>query len=106
MLTVLATPFITSGVMFVVKWLVGLAMTDNGDATKWWLRALLVVLSLLGYVADSALNGTPVDPNIVSSDVVMFVSTGALAYLAHAFYSTLFRQSVSPSLDTPPESRD
>jgi hypothetical protein len=102
-LMLLAVPFITSALMFVIKWLVGLAMTDNGPTTTPWLRALLVMFSLLGYVGTAALNGTPVDPNIVSQDVTLFIGTGVLAYLAHAFYNSAFRRTLSPSVDTPPQ---
>jgi hypothetical protein len=34
----------------------------------------------------------PVDPNIVTQDVIAFIGTGVLAYLAHAFYNSAFRR--------------
>jgi hypothetical protein len=91
-LTLLAVPFITTAVMFIVKKLAGLYMTDNGPATRPVLRTFLVLLSLFGYVATAQLNNTPIDPNIVSQDVTMLLSTGVLAYLAHAFYNSAFRR--------------
>jgi hypothetical protein len=90
-LTLLAVPFITSGIMFVIKWLAGLYMTDNGPDTRPWLRVFLVLISMFGYVATAQISNTPIDPNIVSQDVTMFLSTGVLAYLAHAFYNSAFR---------------
>lgn len=88
----LAVPFITSTIMFAVKRLSGLYMTNNGPTARPWLRALLVFLSFVGYVATAQLSGVPVDPNIVSQDVVALIGTGVLAYLAHAFYNSAFRR--------------
>jgi hypothetical protein len=90
-LALLAVPFITTAIMFIVKKLAGLYMTDNGPTARPWLRVFLVVISFFGYVATSQLNNTPIDPNIVSQDVTMLLSTGVLAYLAHAFYNSAFR---------------
>src|ERR1700750_2233164 len=42
-------------------------------------------------VATNQLNNTPIDPNIVSQDVVALLGTGVLSYLAHAFYSSTFK---------------
>lgn len=91
-LALLAVPFITSAVMFVIKWLAGLYMTDNGPVARPWLRTFLVLISFFGYVATSQLNNTPIDVNIVSQDITMLLSTGVLAYLAHAFYNSAFRR--------------
>jgi hypothetical protein len=88
----LAVPFITSTIMFAIKKLAGLYMTDNGPSARPWLRAMLVFLSLVGYVAAAQLSGVPVDPNIVTQDVMAFMATGVLAYLAHAFYNSAFRR--------------
>jgi hypothetical protein len=90
-LALLAVPFITSAVMFIIKKLAGLYMTDNGPSARPWLRVFLVLLSLFGYVATAQLNNVPIDPNIVSNDVTMLLGTGVLAYLAHAFYNSAFR---------------
>jgi hypothetical protein len=57
-----------------------------------WLRAILILFSFFGYLADTALNGTLLDPNIVSQDVLALMGTGVLAYLAHAFYNSMFRR--------------
>jgi hypothetical protein len=43
-------------------------------------------------MAASALNGTPLDTNVVSDLVRAFIETGVLAYLAHAFYNSAFRR--------------
>jgi hypothetical protein len=53
---------------------------------------LLVLFSFFGYHADMAISGAPLDPNIVSQDVTAFIATGVLAYLAHAFYNSVFRR--------------
>jgi hypothetical protein len=47
----------------------------------------------VGYVATAQLSGVPVEPNIVTQDVIAFIATGVLAYLAHAFYNSAFRRS-------------
>lgn len=88
----LAVPFIVSGIMFGVKWLSGLYMTNNTVDAKPWLRALLVLFSFLGYIASAQLSGAPIDPNVVTQDVMAFIGTGVLAYLAHAFYNSAFRR--------------
>lgn len=85
-------PFITSAIMFGVKRLAGLAMTNNGEKTKPYLRSLLVLFSLGGVVAAGFLSGQEIDPNAVSELVVAFLETGVVAYLAHAFYNSLFRK--------------
>ena len=86
----LAIPFVVSGIMFIIKWLAGLQLVSNGATAHPWLRAILIVVTFLGVVASSFLNGTPVDPNQVTSLVSLFVNTGVLAYFAHAFYKTAF----------------
>jgi hypothetical protein len=89
----LLVPFITSAIMFGVKALAGLYLVGNGETEKPWLRAILIGVSLLGVVATNFLNGTPVDPQQVSSLVTAFIQTGVLAYFAHAFYNSAFKQS-------------
>jgi hypothetical protein len=56
--------------MFGSKWLVGPAAIDNGPDARPWLRALLIVFSFLGYLADTALTGATLDPNIVGQDAL------------------------------------
>ena len=91
-LLLLAVPFITSVIMFGVKWLAGLNATDNGAQPRPFLRTMLVVVSLGGVIATSTLNGTPVDPNVVSQDLIAILETGVLAFFAHAFYNSVFRR--------------
>ena len=67
-------------------------MTDNGPAARPWLRALLLLFSLVGTIAAAQLSGTPSGPNVVSADVLAIVQTGVVAYLAHAFYTSAFRR--------------
>ena len=91
-LLLLLVPFITSIIMFAVKALAGLAMTDNDGKPKVFLRSVLVIFSLGGYIATQTLAGQDVDPNRVSELVEVFLSTGVLAYLSHAFYNSAFRR--------------
>lgn len=88
----LAVPFITSTIMFGVKALAGLAMTDNGGTPRVFLRTVLVIFSLGGYIATKILAGEDVEVDRVSQLVEMFFSTGVLSYLSHAFYNSAFRR--------------
>jgi hypothetical protein len=74
--------FVLNMVMGVVKWLSPLETT----AAK---RVILALLSLAGVIATSAMTGTPVDPNMVSSIVQVIVEAFVAFVLAHGSY-TLF----------------
>ena len=91
-LLLLTVPFITSIIMFGVKALAGLYMTDNSSEPRPFLRSVLVTFSLGGYIATQTLAGQEIDPNRVSEFVQMFFATGVLAYLSHAFYNSAFRR--------------
>lgn len=76
------SPFALNIVMGVVKWLSPLETT----ASK---RVILALFSLAGVIATSAMTGTPVDPNMVSSIVQVIVEAFVAFVLAHGSY-TLF----------------
>ena len=66
-----------------VKWL------SSEETGKVWLRGMLIVFSILGIIAASALNGTPVDFNQISDLVKLLVESGALAFLSHLSYQAI-----------------
>lgn len=76
------SPFALNLVMGVVKWLSPLETT----ASK---RVVLALFSLAGVIAASAMTGTPVDPNTVSSIIQTIVEAFVAFVLAHGSY-TLF----------------
>ncbi|MEA2988785.1 MAG: hypothetical protein QOG83_1496 [Alphaproteobacteria bacterium] len=39
-----------------------------------------------------AVNGRPIDPTIISEDLVAILETGVLAYVSHAIYNSAFRR--------------
>lgn len=59
----LAVPVITTAVMFVVKKLAGLAMFQNGARNKPFLRFVLILVTISGMAAGSALTGNEIDPD-------------------------------------------
>ncbi len=73
--------------------------TGNGATAKPWLRAVLLGISLAAYIATQIVNGTSVDPNVVSTDLQAIVATGVLAYFAHAFYNSAFRRVLGFGVD-------
>jgi hypothetical protein len=66
----------------VVKWLSPLETTGSK-------RVILALFSLAGVIATSAMTGSPVDPNMVSSIVMVLVEAFVAFLLAHGSY-TLF----------------
>jgi hypothetical protein len=84
------SPFILNAVMGVAKWAGGL----QGTAGK---RFLLAVLSLVGVVSFSALNGTPVDPNSISSLVQTILEAFVAFLAAHGSYHLFFSQPSTPA---------
>lgn len=85
MLTAIAAaagPFIINGAMEFTKWLTN-ASTTGGK------RFLLALIAILGAIAYSALNGTPLDVNSVTSLGQVAFEAIAAFLAAHGSYSLL-----------------
>lgn len=76
------SPFLLNVVMAIIKWLTPTESTA-------WKRGVLALLSLAGVIATSAMTGTPVNPNEVSSLLTAIVEAFVAFLLAHGSY-TLF----------------
>lgn len=63
-----------------------LSVVKNTNA---WLRGILVVLSALGVLAASALNGTPIDMNSLSSLGTLLLETLVVAFGSHFSYTAI-----------------
>jgi hypothetical protein len=83
---ILAVPFVNNGLMFLVKWLAGLAMFENGARNHPFLRFTLVLLSLIGMGATSLLTGNPIDPDSVSSLALLGLETALSFCVSHIVY--------------------
>lgn len=79
------SPFILNIVMGVVKWLSPLETTTSK-------RAVLALFSLAGVIATSAMTGTPVDPNMISSITQVIVEAFVAFVLAHGSYTLFWKQ--------------
>jgi hypothetical protein len=90
-LLTLALPFATTAVMFALKKVAQFRMFDNGAEARPWLRALLIITSVIGTGALSFLNGTDVNPDSISYLIQLLLQTGANAYLSHSFYNQISR---------------
>ena len=75
-------PFGLNMIMGIVKWLSGLETTAS---KRFW----LALFSLVGVVALKATNGTPVDPNQISSLLQVIAETFIAFIASHGSY-TLF----------------
>lgn len=80
----LLLPFVNNIVMSVIKWLGDNAIAPNSRNAV--LRSVLAALSLVGVIAASFLNGTPVDPNQVSSLVIVILETVGVFVVSHFSY--------------------
>jgi hypothetical protein len=76
------SPFVLNAVIGIVKWLSPLETTTSK-------RVVLALFSLAGVIATSAMTGTPVGPNIASSNLQVVIETFIAFVLAHGSY-TLF----------------
>jgi hypothetical protein len=88
-LLILAVPFLTTAIMFGVKWLANLAMFANGAVHKPWLRFVLVLLSLIGVVSSSLITGAEINPDSISNLVLIGVQALLSAGASHVFYLIL-----------------
>lgn len=67
-------------VMSAVKWLAGWSVTRT------WLRVVLALLSILGVISASALNGTPVNFDSISQWVQLIAEVAGVAMASHFSY--------------------
>lgn len=81
----LLIPFLNLIVMSLIKWLFSdefkSAVTRN-----WRLRAILLTLSFVGTVANSVINGSPVDASVVGEFLTILVITVGEALASHVSY--------------------
>jgi hypothetical protein len=82
----LCVPVVTTGIMFLVKKLAGLEWFANGASARPFLRFALVLFSLLGIVSSSLLTGNQINPDSISSLVVLALETGVSAFGSHWIY--------------------
>lgn len=81
----LLLPFANLVVMSAIKWL--FASSFRSAATRdWRLRTILTVLSLIGVVSNSLVNGLPLDANVVGGFIETIVMTVGLALVSHLSY--------------------
>lgn len=83
---VLAVPPIVTAVMFGVKRLAGLAMFANGASAHPFLRFALIIFTLIGIGSTSLLTGNSIDPDSVTSWVVLAIETAVSAFGSHWIY--------------------
>ena len=82
----LCVPVVVTAVMFLAKKLAGLEWFANGASARPFLRFTLVLFSLLGIISTSLLTGNQINPDSISSLVVMAFETGVSAYGSHWIY--------------------
>jgi hypothetical protein len=91
MLTAIITavgPFALNAVMELTKWLTNVGSTGGK-------RFLLALLSLAGVIAYSALNGTPLDVNSVSSIATVLLTSAGAFLAAHGSYTLLTGKTIT-----------
>lgn len=90
-LIVIVLPFVVNAVMFGIKYLAGMAMVDNGPNSRLFLRSILIALSIVGSVAASIANGTPLDETGIRQQIELVLQGLVSAYVSHAVYNSSFR---------------
>jgi hypothetical protein len=75
-------PFVLNGAMEFTNWFTSISSTAGK-------RFLFALLSLVGVIAYSALNGTPLDVNSVSSIATVVLTTAGAFLAAHGSYSLI-----------------
>lgn len=83
-------PFLINGAMEFTKWLTSVSTTAGK-------RFLLAVIAIIGAIAYSALNGTPLDVNSVTSLGQVAFEAIAAFLAAHGSYSLLKGSSTTTS---------
>ncbi len=81
-------PFVNNLVMSALKWSLQTRFIDVANR-DWRLRVALVIMSLIGVVSTAALNGTPVDPNSVTSLTATLVEVLTIALASHLSYKVV-----------------
>jgi hypothetical protein len=81
-------PFIINGAMEFTKWLTSVSTTGGK-------RFLLALIAILGAIAYSALNGTPLDVNSLTSLGQVAFEAIAAFLAAHGSYSLLTGKTAS-----------
>lgn len=66
--------------------LAGVKVVAQEAATRAWLRGTLVILSLVGVIASSAISGTEIDFNQISDLWKLFLETAGLVLASHFSY--------------------
>ena len=87
----LLVPFIVNAIVMGYKWVAGLNLVGN-PSYKGILRLAAILLSLLGVVATSWLNGEPVDVDSITSLVKAFLETVVVFLAAHGSYSLVTKK--------------
>jgi hypothetical protein len=85
------SPFIMNGAVEFTKFLTGF----NSTAGK---RFLLAIVAFLGAMSFSALNGTPLDMNSVSSILQTAFEAFFAFFAAHGSYSILTGKTIAPEV--------
>lgn len=84
----LLLPFVNNLVMSGIKWL----FTDAFKAAasrNWKLRLLLTGLSLVGVISMAALNGNPVEPNLVTDLLSTALLTIGVTIVSHFSFKVI-----------------
>ena len=83
-------PLVLNAVMQLTKYLTNVSSTGGK-------RFLLAIVSIIGVVAYSALNSTPLDVNSVSSLATVALQSVLAFFAAHGTYSLLTTPSTTPN---------
>jgi hypothetical protein len=82
------SPFVLNAVMGLAKWF-GNLQTTAGK------RFLLALFSIIGVLAYSSLNGTPVDTNSISNLVTVAMQALAAFLMAHGSYVLFWQKAAA-----------
>lgn len=84
----LLLPFVNNLVMSGIKWLFAGSLKVEAQR-NWRLRLLLTGFSLIGVVSMAALNGSPIEPNVVSDLLITALLTIGVAVASHFSYKVV-----------------
>ena len=83
-------PFVLNAATEGAKWLTGFSSTAGK-------RFLLAVLAIFGAVSFSAINGTPLDVNSITSLIQVALEALLAFFAAHGTYSLITTPSTGPN---------